>query len=271
MENNTNNEIFFDHKVKHNPWKEYKAPPCEALQLAIKEYMLIECTDDMELETLPSTSLSLDFILEGNVAMRLEDNSSLDLPNAVAFGIARKSFKFTFSGNTLLFVVIFNPGFAASVIRKPLNGFFEKFISLQELFSEQKISQLIALLKKQESFENMVFIIETFLLAEMDLVFTDETINKAIVQIKNRKGLVTINELTERLPISRDAFEKRFRAKVGTTPKRYANIVRFRDLFQSNHSKDNLTEIALKAGYYDQSHFIKDFKSSTGKLPSNFL
>lgn len=271
MENKNNSHNFFDHDTKRNPRIEYKTTPCKALQIPIQEYMLVECNQGIELETLPSTSLSLDIIIKGKISMHQQDGSIRDLPKAVIFGIARRSFKFTFAEKTLLFVVIFNPGYAASLIKKPLNLLFEKFIALEELFDTQKVSNLVDTIKNKKSYEQMVEIIEQFLLEEIEPCLTDNIINESIVKIKNRNGIISVKELTSGLPISRDAFEKRFRAKVGTTPKQYINIIRFRNLFLSNYAKDNLTEIALKAGYYDQSHFIKDFKASTGRLPSKFL
>jgi len=106
---------------------------------------------------------------------------------------------------------------------------------------------------------------------ELLCVHTDGIIKEAIREIIDSQGSIPIKKLLGQLQISRDSFEKKFRKQVGTSPKQFSNIVRFRNLFENDHKKTTLTAIGLNAGYYDQSHFIKDFKAITGKKPSSFL
>ena len=80
-----------------------------------------------------------------------------------------------------------------------------------------------------------------------------------------------INDLITGLFISRDPFEKRFRRIVGTTPKQFSTIVRLRTLIEQHLPDQPLTEVAYKAGYFDQAHFIKDFKAFTGEVPHLFF
>jgi AraC-like DNA-binding protein len=60
---------------------------------------------------------------------------------------------------------------------------------------------------------------------------------------------------------------------VGINPKQYHRIVRFNNLLPNIHRKKNIchwTDLAYQFGYYDQVHFIKDFKTFYGKTPSAF-
>jgi AraC-like DNA-binding protein len=55
----------------------------------------------------------------------------------------------------------------------------------------------------------------------------------------------------------------------GLTPKLYTKINRFQNSLQLVGRKDaTLTSIAYDCGYFDQSHFIREFKSFTGITPS---
>ena len=57
------------------------------------------------------------------------------------------------------------------------------------------------------------------------------------------------------------------------SPVYYRKIIRFNKAAQLllNDSENSLTEISYTCGYFDQAHFIKDFKEFGGISPSEFL
>lgn len=57
---------------------------------------------------------------------------------------------------------------------------------------------------------------------------------------------------------------------VGAPPKKFAPIVRLNYILNTSGKRNNLTEPGLNARYFDQAHFIKDFKSFTGETPEYF-
>jgi methylphosphotriester-DNA--protein-cysteine methyltransferase len=108
-------------------------------------------------------------------------------------------------------------------------------------------------------------------LSELKDTQPDLLIGEAIQQIRLSKGDIKIKELLSGLPISRDPFEKRFRKITGTSPKHFAAIIRLQNLIENYSGAVSLTEAAYSAGYYDQAHFIKDFRSFTGQAPLDFF
>lgn len=65
--------------------------------------------------------------------------------------------------------------------------------------------------------------------------------------------------------------ERHMRKIVGLSPKQFQRIVRFNKVLQyirQNRSNCNWSQIASRFGYYDQTHFIKEFKHFYGKTPS---
>jgi AraC-like DNA-binding protein len=60
-------------------------------------------------------------------------------------------------------------------------------------------------------------------------------------------------------------------ARVGITPKRFASLRRFEQAVALARTSPSLTETALAAGYYDQSHFIRDFRRFSGAAPGELL
>lgn len=265
-----NNKAFFD-PDQFNTVKEYRFSPCALLKDYVKEFMVVKSQTALNLETLPSTSVSLNYLLKGTIKMKQRNDLMVSLPKSFAFGIARNSLNFEFSDNTILFVVKLNPGMASSLISIPISDFFEDFIPLDGLFDSKQILYLDKLFENKTKYKHIVGIIEKFLIQEIQWLETNELIKIALQRIIEADGDISIKSLINELPISRDSFEKKFRAQVGTSPKQFSNIVRFRGLFENSQKKLNLTTIALNAGYYDQSHFIKEFKSKTGKRPSDFL
>ena len=265
-----NNKAFFD-QDQFNKVAEYKFPPCELLKDYVKEFMVVEAQKAVEVETMPSTSMSMNYLLRGAIKMKHTNSLMVSLPKAFAFGIARKSLNFQFSDNTVLFVIKLNPGITPSLINTPVCEFFENFIPLEGLLNSKQILFLEKQFEKKTKYKQIIRIIEKVLIEQLQWLQTNEPVKEAIHRIIEAEGDISIKNLINELPISRDSFEKKFRAQVGTSPKQFSNIVRFRGLFENPEKSGNLTGIALNAGYYDQSHFIKEFKSVTGKKPSDFL
>jgi len=262
---------FFERDKKNNKRTQVTFPPCTALKPIIKGYLIIECENGIDVETLPRTSVSINFIIKGNISLKQDEGRKKDLPKAVAFGITRKTECFTFSDHTILLIVILQEGTASCLIKKPINKIFERFVDLNEFVSKEQIRFLDSQMREQKSYEGMVQTIESFFLSVVDFTPIDAVIEEALVQIKKKNGMVSINTLADELHVSKDVFEKKFRRLVGTTPKHYANIVRFRNVIHKPYLGEKLTTIGLDAGYYDQSHFIREFKSFTGKPPSKFF
>lgn len=83
----------------------------------------------------------------------------------------------------------------------------------------------------------------------------------------------TVQHLSEKFNLSERQFERKFREYSGFTPKKYMRLVRFGEA--CNHyaetNQKSMTEIAHQCGYYDQSHFIKEFKCFSGYHPGEYF
>lgn len=95
---------------------------------------------------------------------------------------------------------------------------------------------------------------------------------KAVEMIFAANGMLSINELTAALYTSERQLERIFRQYIGLSPKFYCRIIRFSHIFQCIQKKDiTWADVVHEAGFYDQSHFIRNFKSFTGEEPSSYL
>jgi AraC-like DNA-binding protein len=84
-------------------------------------------------------------------------------------------------------------------------------------------------------------------------------------------GAVAIGELAEELGWSRRHLAVRFRQELGMTPKALARLLRFERAARRLRAGDELADLALDAGYYDQAHFNRDFRAFAGTTPTEYL
>lgn len=99
----------------------------------------------------------------------------------------------------------------------------------------------------------------------------DSLIIKATRRIRQYNGNLNMADLSNDFYLSQKQFERRFKACSGFNPKLYARIVRFETILNNYASYTNLTEAAHANGYYDQAHFIHDFKTFAGYNPKKFF
>jgi methylphosphotriester-DNA--protein-cysteine methyltransferase len=114
-------------------------------------------------------------------------------------------------------------------------------------------------------------VVEQFLISRMRTTVTDTLVLAALTLIHKSKGNIRIKDLMKQLHISQSPLEKRFRSQVGATPKKFASIVRFKHTLHQYSPQNSLTDLGYEGGFYDQAHFIKEFKNFTGETPESFF
>ena len=100
-----------------------------------------------------------------------------------------------------------------------------------------------------------------------------EWLDDALHKILSHQGVIEIGQLYDEDEISGRHFRRKFQEIIGMPPKYYCKVIQITSVFQllNNGESDNLTQVALNCGYFDQSHFIKAFKQHVGQSPNNFL
>jgi len=152
----------------------------------------------------------------------------------------------------------------------PANELFNLSLSLNDIFDKSSITEVEDKLAIATTDKDRIHIVEKFLVSQLKDIQTDKLILEAVKLIYQSNGTIRIKELNEKLFISQSPFEKRFRKVVGTTAKKFASIVRFNTVLNNLNETKSLTEICYENNFFDQAHFIKDFKQFTGDTPENF-
>lgn len=117
-----------------------------------------------------------------------------------------------------------------------------------------------------------VKLVSDFLKARLKNVRTEyRGIFSSIKTISNASQLPSIQFLADNHCLSVRQFERKFKEFSGFSPKLFLRIVRFNSIIKNTILNKSLTQIACECGYYDQSHFIHDFKTFSGYNPKEYF
>ncbi|QBD83398.1 AraC family transcriptional regulator [Ktedonosporobacter rubrisoli] len=130
--------------------------------------------------------------------------------------------------------------------------------------------QLLAAATPEDKFH----ILESFLLARLARSFeAHPAVSLALSAFQNESGDSAIATVTERIGYSPRHFIQLFSHEVGLTPKQFCRIQRFQKILHLLEGKQQVqwSDIALQCGYFDQAHFIHDFRAFSGLTPGAYL
>ncbi|HEU5047555.1 MAG TPA: helix-turn-helix transcriptional regulator [Rickettsiales bacterium] len=243
--------------------------PSARLAPFVKAFIHVQSLNGMENRILPDTSLILAFRLKGAVH-HLHQNSAELIPASVVSGLRSAARLIGYAPGSNMLLVMFREGGAAAFFKEPLHRFFASSIALQDI-SGIPAGEMEARLAEAKTARSAVAIIEHFLFTLLKENTPDKLVHEAMRRIREAGGIIRIRDLAASLNISLDPFEKRFRQTVGSSPKQFAETVRLRKLIENRTEAQTLTEIAYEAGYFDQSHFTRRFKTFTGQTPTEFF
>jgi AraC-like DNA-binding protein len=232
--------------------------------------MIVESEEDMVNRILPDTAIVMAFRFKGNVDITQENNKIL-LSAQTLTGLSKYARLIHYEEQSGNILVRFRQGGAAAFVKQPVHELFNTHTPLDNFFSSSELELISEQIDAATTIEAKVEVIASFLQSKLIPQKPDLLVERAIHQIKASGGILKIKQLAASLYISHDAFEKRFRKAVGSSPKQYAATVRMRALVNQGFVTEPLTELALNAGFFDQSHFIKEFKRFTGQTPSDFF
>ncbi|PJZ51833.1 helix-turn-helix domain-containing protein [Leptospira adleri] len=244
--------------------------PNGLLRSYIRDYMIIESGVERENRILPNSSAVLSFRMEGDV--RITENSKENLVPVLGIAGLRKNFRLIrYSKKASMLLVNFKEGGASEFFPIPMNEIFGINLSLDQILPKSRIALIEEKLFETKTNEGKIGILEKFLLSQIRGTNADLLVMETVRRIRNTNGNLKITEILQGMPISRDSYEKRFRKTIGTSPKQFANLIRIKSLIERYSSFQTLTDLSHDAGYFDQAHFIKDFRSFTGQTPKDFF
>jgi len=163
----------------------------------------------------------------------------------------------------------FSPQGAYRFFHFTLNDIQNQIYSLSDVLGNTG-KGLIEQINNTTSLEQKINVLEQFLLAQLSLHREDLIFEYCIEKITASKGRITVKELEKKTGYSSRWLNIKFNDKIGISPKNLSSIIRFNHYYQAfikgntqSFFKNDFYEL-----YYDQSHFIRDFKRFTGLPPT---
>jgi len=251
--------------------------PSEVLRPYIKCFYIFESDSDIEFEdtVFPSGLMEIIFNLGEGTWESLIENKFFKTPSIELWGQITKPLVIKSNGKHTMLGIRFFPHSAAYFLNEDINLLNNQVSDAADLFGAS-IKILHARLLETPELKTRIELIENFLLYQLGLNEDYSLKINKVGQILNRMKSVfsdsSISNIALQHGITPRYLHKLVYQYTGLSPKSLNKINRFQlSLKLITKNDESLTSIAYDCGYFDQSHFIRDFKSFTGITPSAYL
>jgi AraC-like DNA-binding protein len=246
-------------------------PPRPSLAPYVRAFTIVEARVESTRVLLPEPGAVLGLRYRGFAELLHQGGAATRVSDASFTGVAARVRRMRTSAGGGVVLAMFHPTGAARFFAAPLHELFGTTVALEQLIAPAELARVAGRLAAADGNAGRVAVVEELLMARLRPHAPDALVAAAVRAIDSAHGAVRIGPLARALAISQDALEKRFRRIVGASPKRYAALVRLHRAVRSHRPGTSLSRLAHDAGYFDQSHFIRDFRAVTGEAPSRFF
>jgi AraC-like DNA-binding protein len=251
--------------------------PEDKLKPFIKCFYLFESDSDSEFEDVvfPSGFTEMIFNLgQGAWAASVGDKYE-KTPNIEFWGQVTNPMQIRSKGKQLMLGVRFFPHAAGYFLREKVGQFNNTVSDLSDILGPS-LKTLHAQLLETADLIKRIELVETYLLQRLSndrkLNLRIEEIGQILYNINKGYSENSISIIASKHGITSRYLHKLVYEHTGLSPKSFNKISRFQlSLRLIAKNEKSLTSVAYDCGYFDQSHFIRDFKSFTGVTPSAYL
>ncbi|MBN9691023.1 MAG: helix-turn-helix transcriptional regulator [Verrucomicrobia bacterium] len=250
-------------------------PPLEELIQQFWYYEGLDVPYDRE-RVLPDGSFHLMFNLSDQPRRLfdpLDDRRIRDFRTAWVSGAHREFIVIDAQAGSSLIGVQFKPGGATRFLGLPATVLRDDVQELEAVLPGD-LSALRDRLRDGATSAAKFAILEAFLLQRWAAGRAGHpSVAHALERFRKSPHSVTVDAVAREVGVSHKHFIARFEAEVGVTPKRFCRIRRFQGVLAAIGRKASVdwADLACACGYYDQAHFIQEFRAFSGINPSTYL
>lgn len=146
-----------------------------------------------------------------------------------------------------------------------------RIFKLEELLGKV-VRNLEIQIAEKEKLNDKIRLLQEYLISQFAKTQPDTVFEFCVQQIKKTNGGISVKQLEKATGYSSRWLNMKFEENVGMSPKSLCAIIRFQAIYQAllSHPPSILQNKAYYDLYYDQSHFIREFKRFTGTSPTKF-
>ncbi len=167
----------------------------------------------------------------------------------------------------------FKPGGAFPFFKMPASELHNLHVSLEDLWGHQAGLLRERLLEAQAPQKKLQVLEECLLAQAFRPLERHRAVDFALGLFRNIHTAPAMADLADEVGISSRRFIQLFSNEVGLTPKLFARVRRFQQVLLNirTGAEFSWVDMAASCGYFDQAHFIHDFKEFSGINPTTYL
>ena len=176
-------------------------------------------------------------------------------------------------GNLNMIVVVLAPYALFTHFRTAAYELNDQTIPLGDLFGKEG-GNLQNRIFEAPTTDAAVDIIEDFLfkyIAPLNQCITE--FRMAMNLIYQHRGMISIEDLLKTVQITERQLERKFLEHIGSSPKRFADTIKFQHflkMLQKQSPKEKIAGLIYESGYYDHAHLNRNFRKMTGFTPAQY-
>lgn len=219
--------------------------------------------------SLPEGKIGMVFLLSG--CSKGYNHTSKTYKNVSHIsGLIQEATMYQLSANIETFSIVFKPGAIYNFIPKhPIDQLAKNSVDLSNIFGDL-IQQIEDRLHESNNHLTRIAIVEKFLVDHLQK--QDERITTAIKIVERNSSRISVSQLSEKLNLGERQLRNIFKNKIGLSPKQFIKLYRFKNAMKNREFfMNNNAQFATHLGYYDESHFIHEFKLFSGMTPCKYF
>lgn len=177
------------------------------------------------------------------------------------------------SGNgAAMMVICFKKGMAAPFFPFPMEEIRDSVVDADLIWGSD-FGDLRERLLETKDISRRFTLVEEFLLGVFgSRLGMNPCVAFAVGEMTNNPDQISIARMNAKIGYSQKHFTDIFRRQIGVTPKSYLKIMRFQKAVRTIDAAKEIdwAAVAAECGFYDQAHFINDFKHFSGFTPEQY-
>jgi AraC-like DNA-binding protein len=176
--------------------------------------------------------------------------------------------RFSLSAGDFQFGVRFRPAMSQAFLPVPALDITDQWMPLSNIWGADA-PRLNEQISQAQSAEQCIRLIEARMANPGDITL----VQRLCASIVEQAGQVRIDDLAFQAGLSARQLRRLFLEQVGVSPKHFCRVIRFRNSLSRlpRAGRGEWAEVALVCGYYDQAHFINEFRQFSGCTPGEFV